>query len=408
MGAGEHIADAAAQRDQLQPHAAEQLIGQQDGGDEGVRRAAEHRDEAHGGGEPGGQAQQRAECTAEGRTDVEAGDDLAALEARREGQGGQQYLADKVPRQGLPLLHGGSDDAHARAVVAAYAHQVGEGHHGSTAHDGTHPGVWQAAGHFVLHGVEKPAECPGHQRTGNTQHSHQQSRINGKRRCGQLKMGRRDAAGQRDAIGDEGSGEAGDKGHREREAHILHHDAEESRRQRRAEQCREKRRHAAGRGRAAVVVGEAEELCDVVADASAHLQSRALTPGRAAAEVGEHRAEEDGRHQQRADALAAVDGADDGVRPHPFAARHLIKCHDGKTCHRQQPEQPDVLGPPFGDMLHGQVERCADGTADEAGGDGQQQPAGQNGRDGPEGIKLLFQKFFHDNTPVFFISCPQR
>ena len=88
VGAGEHIADTAAQRDQLQPHAAEQLIGQQDGGDEGVRRAAEHRDEAHGGGEPGGQAQQRAECTAEGRTDVEAGDDLAALEARREGQGG--------------------------------------------------------------------------------------------------------------------------------------------------------------------------------------------------------------------------------------------------------------------------------------------------------------------------------
>lgn len=157
-----------------------------------------------------------------------------------------------------------------------------------------------------------------------------------------------------------------------------------------------------------VVVGEAEELCDVVADAAAHLQSRALASGRAAAEVGEHRAEEDGRHQQRADALTAVDGADDVVRPHPFAARHLIKCHDGKTCHRQQPEQPDVLGPPFGDMLHGQVERCADGTADEAGGDGQQQPAGQNGRDGPEGIKLLFQKFFHDNTPVFFISCPQR
>ena len=32
VGAGEHIADTAAQRDQLQPHAAEQLIGQQEGG----------------------------------------------------------------------------------------------------------------------------------------------------------------------------------------------------------------------------------------------------------------------------------------------------------------------------------------------------------------------------------------
>lgn len=92
--------------------------------DKGIRRAAEHRDEAHGGGEPGGQAQQRAECTAEGRTDVEAGDDLAALEARREGQGCQQYLADKVPRQGLPLLHGGSLMEH-EGIYYYFEHQAG-------------------------------------------------------------------------------------------------------------------------------------------------------------------------------------------------------------------------------------------------------------------------------------------
>ena len=58
--AGEHVADAAAQRDKLQPGPAEQLKAQQDGGDEGVGGTAEDGHEAHGGREPGGQAQQRA------------------------------------------------------------------------------------------------------------------------------------------------------------------------------------------------------------------------------------------------------------------------------------------------------------------------------------------------------------
>mgnify|MGYP001523515628 CR=1 FL=1 len=57
--AGEHVADAAAQRDELQPGPAEQLEAQQDGGDEGIGGTAEDGHEAHGGREPGGQAQQR-------------------------------------------------------------------------------------------------------------------------------------------------------------------------------------------------------------------------------------------------------------------------------------------------------------------------------------------------------------
>ena len=107
VGAREHIADAAAQRDQLKACPAEQLIGQQDGGDEGVGRAAEDRDEADRRRKPGRQAQQRAEHAAEGRTDVEAGYDLTALEARREGQGRQQHLAEKVPLHHRASREGG-------------------------------------------------------------------------------------------------------------------------------------------------------------------------------------------------------------------------------------------------------------------------------------------------------------
>ena len=55
MIAREHITQPAAQRNQLQPGPAKQLIGQQKGGDEGVGGAAEDSHHGHGSRKPGGQ-----------------------------------------------------------------------------------------------------------------------------------------------------------------------------------------------------------------------------------------------------------------------------------------------------------------------------------------------------------------
>ena len=82
--------------------------------------------------------------------------------------------------------------------------------------------------------------------------------------------------------------------------------------------------HAADGGGAAVVILEMEQGAHVPADAAAHLQRCALAPGGAAAQVGEHGAEEDGRDQQDAYRLAALHRADDVVGAHALALRCLI------------------------------------------------------------------------------------
>lgn len=108
---------------------------------------------------------------------------------------------------------------------------------------------------------------------------------------------------------------------------------------------------------------EMEQLCNIVADAAAHLQGRALPAGGAAAQVGEHRAKEDGGHQQRADGLAALHGPDDIVGANALALGSFIKGYDGKARRGQQPEQPAVGTPQLGDGLYRQMERGADAAA---------------------------------------------
>ena len=93
MVAGEHVADAAAQRDEFQPGPAEQLKAQQDGRDERIGGTAENGHQANRRREPGGQAQHGAEHAAEGGSHKEAGHDLAALEPAGKGQGREEHLA---------------------------------------------------------------------------------------------------------------------------------------------------------------------------------------------------------------------------------------------------------------------------------------------------------------------------
>lgn len=396
--AREHVAHAAAQRNKLQPLPVEQLKAQQDRRDQGIGGTAEHRDQADGGGEPGGQAQQGACHTAKGGTDEEVGHDLAALEAHRQRQRGQEDLAGKIPGQGSALLHGGSDDPHARTVVAPHPEQVGKGHHGHAAQRGPQPGVGHPLGQLVFQGVEHPAEQPGDQRAQDAQHgslyggseTQRGNSLNGK-------AGGGDAAGHRDPIGDERRGEGGHKGRGKGQAHVLHHHGEEGSGQRGAEQGGEERCHAADGGCAAGVVAQVEQFAHVPADAAAHLQGCTLAAGRTAAQVGEHCAQKDGGHQQQADRLTALHGADDIVDAHAFALCDLVECHDGKARQRQAEQQPALRGPQLGDVLHAQVERCADRAADQTRGHGQQQPL-QGHPQGGFGLAVKIIQVAHRNS----------
>ena len=137
------VTDAAAQRDELQPRAAEQLKTQQDGGDQGVGGTAEDGHQPHCRRKPGGQTQQRADHAAEGSAHKKAGHHLAALEPTGKGQRGEEDLAQKIPRQCLSLLHGSGDDAHARAVIPPHAEEIGKADDQHAARKDPHPRVWE-------------------------------------------------------------------------------------------------------------------------------------------------------------------------------------------------------------------------------------------------------------------------
>ena len=403
--AGEHIADAAAQRDELQPCAAEQLKAQQNGGDQGVGGTAEDGHQPHCRCKPGGQTQQRADHAAEGSAHKKAGHHLAALEPAGKGQCGEEDLAQKIPRQRLSLLHGSNDDAHARAVVPPHAEEIGKADDQHAARKDPHPRVREKFWYGVLHEVERVAEQARDGSAGHAQQDDQQGGADIQLRRGEGKVGGRDAKSQRAAVGDEGRGKGRDKGRGEGQPYILHHHGKAGCRQRGAEQGGEECSHAADGGGAAVVVLEPQQGAKVPADAAAHLQSSALAAGRAAAQMGEHRAQKDGGHQQNADRFAALHSAEDVVGAHTLALGHLIKGSDEQTCHRQKEQQPGLRGAQLGGVLDGKVEQGTQKPAEQTHGNCQKEPLQRHPQGGfgfvPECINIV-----HRHNSCILTSVP--
>ena len=403
--AGEHKADTAAQRDELQPGAAEQLKAQQDGGDQDVGGTAEDGHQPHRRRKFGGQTQQRADHAAEGSAHKKAGHHLAALEPAGKGQRGEEDLAQKIPRQCLSLLHGSGDDAHARAVIPPHAEEIGKADDQHAARKDPHPRVREKLWHSVLHEVEGVAEQAGNGSAGHTQHDDQQGGADIQLRCSEGKVGGCDAKGQRAAVGEEGRGKGRDKGSGKGQAHILHHHGKAGRRQRGAEQGREERSHAADGGGAAVVVFQPQQGAKVPADAAAHLQGSAFAAGRAAAQVGEHRTQKDGGHQQNADRLAALHSADNVVGAHTLALGHLIKGIDEQTRHRQKEQQPGLRGAQLGGVLDSKVEQGAQKSTEQTHGNCQKEPLQCHPQGGfrfvPECIKIV-----HRHNSCILTSVP--
>ena len=115
------------------------------------------------------------------------------------------------------------------------------------------------------------------------------------------------------------------------------HHGEYRGRQGRTEQGGEKGRHARHGGGAQVPVIQMEQPSRLVADGTAHLQRGALPSGGAAAQVGQHRAQEDGGQQKDGQALAQVHGVNDVVGALSLGFCQLVKGHDHQARQRQAP-----------------------------------------------------------------------
>ena len=110
--------------------------------------------------------------------------------------------------------------------------------------------------------------------------------------------------------------------------------------------------------------------------------------------MGEHRAQKDSGHQQQADRLAALHGADDIVGAYALALRYLVQCGDEQARRGQQEEQPGLCSPQLGDALDGKVEQGAHQSADQARGDRQTKPL-QRHPEGGFGFALERIKIVH-------------
>ena len=83
----------------------------------------------------------------------------------------------------------------------------------------------------------------------------------------------------------------------------------------------------------------------MVADGAAHLEGGTLPSGGAAAQMGQDRAQKDGRQQPDGQALAQMDLIDDVIGSLALGLRQLVKAHNDQPRRRQAPQQPRVLRP---------------------------------------------------------------
>ena len=276
-----------------------------------------------------------------------------------------------------PLLHGGGDDRHPRAVVVCGPAEPGEENHDAAPGKRPEPGIGNPPLKLVLRQADGAAEHHGQHPAQPRQRPrpNQQSRREGRGLHGEGSGDHPQQPG--DAIGLQSPDEGGEEGGVVEGIHADHGDGEHRRRQRRAEKGGEEGRHARGGGNAQVPLVKAEEPPHPIAQSAPHLKSRPLPPGGAAAEVGNHRAQKDGRDQQQGDAAPQAHLIEDVVGALALGAQELVKPHNGKARQGQKIQQPGKFPPELRHSFHGHVEGRAHQTAGGPRRRGQQQPLPQ-------------------------------
>ena len=249
-----------------------------------------------------------------------------------------------------------------------------------------------------------------HHRAGQRQQHH--PHCHGRLKCRNIhrKACRGNADKLSNAIGNDCRRKARDIRRIEHNAHVDDRHGKKGCGKRGAEQSGKERRHAALHGHAALVLIQVQHAAGPPADGAAHLQSSALAPGTAAAQVGEHRADKHDRQQPEPDGLAILDAVDHIIGRNALQLCRFIKCHNHKADDRQQKQDGGVFGPQFGYMLHSQIKRRTNDTAGHAGNHGQCQPFQQLFCAEPYAARAGYDPFpdvFHPiGSPFYFAIIP--
>ena len=180
-----------------------------------------------------------------------------------------------------------------------------------------------------------------------------------------------------------------------RVVHYAHTDnlhCEHARRQRRAEQRRKAGRHAAHGNGAGILVVKVHQVADIARNSAAELQSRALTARRAAAQVGQHRGDENARRKTQPHRMILPHRGQDKVSA--ALKRHIhftVPERDENTDQRQKIQCPALLLPGFGRPFKRVLKRRADRADDHADDYRKQAPSRKNADIMPHAIPRAVQ-----------------
>ena len=263
------------------------------------------------------------------------------------------------------------NDLHTCTVVVARAEQQADEHNDSTADRDARVLIRQK----MLEQMADLMEHDAHERTqSGADHAERHQLYNEQhirifRHTGERKCGRAAAKLQRYLMRDH----AREDGRKQRRvvhhAHADHLHCEHARRKRCAEQRRKARRHAAHGDRAGILVVQVHQMSDIARNRTAELQRRTFSSGRAAAQVGQHRGDEDARSKPQPHLMILPHRGQDKVGA--ALKRHIhftVPERDKQTDQRQKIQCPAVFltgfGRPFKCVLKGRT-HSADDHADD-------------------------------------------
>ena len=263
------------------------------------------------------------------------------------------------------------NDLHACTVVVSGAEQQADEHNDSTADRDARVLIRQK----MLEQMADLMEHDAHERTqSGADHAERHQLYNEQhirifRHTGECKCSRAAAKLQRYLMRDH----AREDGRKQRRvvhhAHADHLHCEHARRKRCAEQCRKARRHTAHGNRAGILVVQVHQMSDIARNRTAELQRRTFSSGRAAAQVGQHRGDEDARSKPQPHRMILPHRGQDKVGA--ALKRHIhftVPERDKQTDQRQKIQCPAVFltgfGRPFKCVLKGRT-HSADDHADD-------------------------------------------
>ena len=313
------------------------------------------------------------------------------------------------------------NDLHACTVVVARAEQQADEHHDRAANRNAGVLVRQK----MLEQMTDFMEDDAHERTqSGADHAERHQLYNEQhirifRHTGERKRGRAAAKLQRYLMRDHARKDGRKQRRVVHHAHADNLHCEHARRKRCAEQRRKARCHAAHGDRAGILVVQVHQMSDIARNRTAELQRRTFSSGRAAAQVGQHRCDEDARSKPQPHRMILPHRGQDEVGA--AFKRHIhftVPERDKQTDQRQKIQRPTVFLTGFGRPFKGVLKRRADCAHHHADNDCKQAPPRKRADIAPHAVPRTVQPpqqtasrlviLRHSAPPLHTISFPIR